>query len=42
MVFDEEGEVVAEPVCEMTQRYPKPGWIEHDTNEILEAQLETI
>jgi glycerol kinase len=41
LVFDDQGEVVSEAARELTQRYPRSGWIEHDPQEILEAQLDT-
>ncbi len=42
LVFDEQGQIVAEAARELTQNYPHAGWIEHDPTEILEAQLETV
>lgn len=41
IVFDEDGRVVALAQREFTQRYPQPGWVEHDAREIWETQLAT-
>jgi glycerol kinase len=42
LIFDGEGQIVAETARELTQKYPHPGWVEHDPTEIIEAQLETM
>lgn len=42
VLFNEAGEVVALEQKEFTQIYPKPGWVEHDPLEILEAQTEVL
>jgi len=34
MIFDHAGAVVAVDQKEHEQIYPKPGWVEHDANEI--------
>src|ERR1043165_11025 len=34
IVFDHEGEVKSLAYSEFTQHYPKPGWVEHDAEEI--------
>ncbi len=39
ILFDHDGLVVKTSQQEFTQIYPKPSWVEHDTNEIWEAQL---
>ena len=41
IVFDEEGRVVALAQQELAQRYPKPGWVEHDPMAIWRDQLAT-
>ncbi|PLC52189.1 glycerol kinase [Pollutimonas nitritireducens] len=41
IVFDEAGGIVALAQKEITQLYPKPGWVEHDPMEIWATQLET-
>jgi glycerol kinase len=41
IVFDEAGTVVSQAQRELTQHYPRPGWVEHDPLEIWETQLET-
>ena len=40
MVFDHRGQVVAVDQKEHEQIYPKPGWVEHDANEIWERSQE--
>jgi glycerol kinase len=41
IVFDHAGRIVGRPVAaELTQRYPRPGWVEHDPEEIWRSQLE--
>jgi len=42
MVFDHHGQVVAVDQKEHEQIYPKPGWVEHDANEIWERCQEVI
>src|SRR5271165_271190 len=42
MVFDHRGQVVAVDQKEHEQIYPKPGWVEHDANEIWERSQEVI
>jgi glycerol kinase len=34
LVFDHEGQVRSRVYSEFTQHYPKPGWVEHDADEI--------
>lgn len=41
IVFDEKGGVVAESQREFEQIFPKPGWVEHDPEEIWTTQFET-
>ncbi len=41
IVFDADGRIVAMAQEELTQIYPKPGWVEHDPREILRTQLAT-
>jgi glycerol kinase len=40
-VIDDRCEVLG-LAAELTQHYPRPGWIEHDPIEILNVQLEVI
>ncbi len=45
MAFDEAGVVVAQSYRELTQHYPRPGWVEHDAAEIwavVEATLAEV
>lgn len=39
IVFDKKGNIVATAQKEFTQIFPKPGWVEHDANEIWSTQL---
>jgi glycerol kinase len=39
MLFDAAGEPEAQAQQELTQHYPKPGWVEHDAEEIWQATL---
>ncbi len=39
VVFDDECRIAARAAVEFKQYYPKPGWVEHDPMELLEAQL---
>ncbi len=41
IVFDAQANVVAIAQRELTQRYPQPGWVEHDPIEIWQTQLAT-
>jgi glycerol kinase len=41
IVFDEAGHVVSMAQREFRQRYPQPGWVEHDPEEIWQTQLAT-
>ncbi|WP_420121902.1 FGGY family carbohydrate kinase [Nakamurella sp.] len=41
-VINEECEVLGVAAAELTQHYPRPGWIEHDPMEILSIQMEVI
>lgn len=39
IIFDHDGKVIASAQKEFTQHFPKPGWVEHDPNEIWAGQL---
>ena len=39
ILFDHAGEISAVAQKEFTQIFPKPGWVEHDADEIFETQL---
>jgi glycerol kinase len=41
IVFDDEGRIVAMAQREFRQIYPRPGWVEHDPEEIWASQLAT-
>jgi glycerol kinase len=42
MVFDADGQVRGRGYSEFTQYYPKPGWVEHDPEEIWNVSLKVI
>jgi glycerol kinase len=39
IIFDKKGAIVSVAQKEFTQIFPKPGWVEHDANEIWSTQL---
>lgn len=41
VILDSSGAIKAMAQLEFEQRFPKPGWVEHDPNEIWETQLAT-
>lgn len=41
IIFNQNGEIVAQAAREFKQYFPQQGWVEHDAEEILEAQLAT-
>ncbi len=41
ILFDKQGKPVAVSQKEFTQYFPKPGWVEHDAQEIWETQIQT-
>ncbi len=42
ILFDHDGVVVATDQREFTQHYPRPGWVEHDPEEIWSTQAEVM
>jgi len=42
ILFDKSGAAIASAQKEFTQIFPKPGWVEHNPEEIWETQIETI
>lgn len=42
ILFDKEGAIVHSAQKEFTQYFPKPGWVEHDANEIFGSVLSVI
>ena len=38
ILFDKSGEIIAQAQSEFLQIYPKPGWVEHDPNDIWASQ----
>lgn len=41
ILFDSSGDIISVAQKELTQFYPKPGWVEHDPAEILKTQIDT-
>ena len=41
ILFDKSGSIIAVAQREFTQIFPKPGWVEHNPEEIWESQLAT-
>lgn len=41
-LYDREGRIVARSSKEFSQKYPKPGWVEHDAMEIWQTVVETV
>jgi glycerol kinase len=39
IVFNDKGEIISVAQKEFTQHFPKPGWVEHDANEIWNTQF---
>ncbi len=39
IVFGERGEIVSSAAYEFQQHFPRPGWVEHDPDEIWDSQL---
>jgi len=42
LVFDHDGQVRSRAYSEFTQHYPKPGWVEHDAEEIILVTFKVI
>ncbi len=42
LIFDYEGSVKGKAYSEFTQHYPKPGWVEHDADEIWTVTVKVI
>lgn len=34
LIFDHDGQIKGRAYSEFTQHYPKPGWVEHDAEEV--------
>ena len=41
IVFDDRARIVASAQAELPQIYPRPGWVEHDPQQIWQTQLDT-
>jgi len=39
LIFDHDGTIRGRSYSEFTQHYPKPGWVEHDANQIWEVSI---
>ena len=42
IVFDHSGKICSVAQKEFTQHFPKPGWVEHDPNEIWSSEAAVI
>ena len=42
IVFDMNGRTLASHAIEFKQHYPQPGWVEHDPDDILNTQVESL
>ena len=42
LVFDRQGRVAGRAYSEFTQHYPRPGWVEHDAEEIWRVTLRVL
>lgn len=42
VIFDENGAFVASHAIEFPQIYPKPGWVEHNSEDIYESQVKAL
>src|SRR5215467_8555657 len=42
LVIDKRGRVVGRAYSEFTQYYPKPGWVEHDPDELWRVTLRVL
>ena len=42
IVFTQKGEIIASHAVEFPQHYPKPGWVEHDPEDILDSQVTAL
>ena len=42
ILFNKSGEIVSSAQQEFTQIFPKPGWVEHDPNEIWSSQIGVV
>lgn len=42
VVFTPEGSIVSSAAMEFKQHYPQPGWVEHDPDDILSTQVESL
>lgn len=42
IIFDDQSNIVAVAQKEFTQIFPKPGWVEHDADEIWSTQIEVV
>ena len=42
LIFDHDGSVKTKAYSEFTQHYPKPGWVEHDAEEIWQVTRRVV
>src|SRR4051812_10291431 len=42
LIFDHDAAIVGRAYSEFTQHYPRPGWVEHDANEIWNVSMRVV
>src|SRR5262245_58695181 len=42
VVYDATGQCAGSAACELTQHYPRPGWVEHDAAEIWSSVADVV
>ncbi|MBN1466825.1 glycerol kinase, partial [candidate division KSB1 bacterium] len=42
LIFNRDGEIVSRAYTELTQHYPRPGWVEHDALEIWRTTAQVV
>ena len=42
LIFDHDGQIRGRAYSEFTQHYPRPGWVEHDAEEIWLITIKVI
>ncbi|KMO86553.1 glycerol kinase [Megasphaera cerevisiae DSM 20462] len=42
IIFDQDSHIIGVSQKEFTQYFPKPGWVEHDANEILKTMMDVM
>ena len=42
IAFDEKANIISSAYSEFTQYFPKPGWVEHDAQEIYDVAMKVV